>query len=55
MNVAIARAPALRTFEFIPSTTHVVAPLVLEQVTLLPPAVALDPAAIVTLATREGE
>jgi hypothetical protein len=50
LKVAVAATPSLRTLVVIPYRTQIVLPLVLEQVTLFPAAVALAPAVTLTLA-----
>jgi hypothetical protein len=50
LKVAVAATPLVRTLVFIPNRMHIVLPLLLEQVTLLPAAVALAPATTFTLA-----
>jgi hypothetical protein len=49
LKVAVAATPLPSTFVFTPNRIHIVLPLVLEQVTLLPAAVALTPATTLTL------
>jgi len=53
VNVAVARTPALMTFKFVPYARQIVVPIVLEQLTPLPAAVALDPANTFTPTTTE--
>jgi hypothetical protein len=55
VNVALAKVPLLMMFVLIPYATQIVAPMLLEQVTLLLAAVALDPAVTVTLEISEDE
>ena len=54
LKVAVARAPSLMMFAFSPNRTHVVEPAILEQLTLFPAAVALAPAATLTLTMEAG-
>ena len=55
VNVALASVPLLMMFVLIPYATQIVAPMLLEQVTLLLAAVALDPDVTVTLEISEDE
>ncbi len=55
VNVALATVPLLMVFVLSPYATQVVEVVLLEQVTLLPAAVVLDPAVTVTLEMSEDE
>jgi hypothetical protein len=54
VKVAWATGPFPMTVAFSPKTTHVVAPPPLEQDTVLPAAIAAEPATTVTPVTSEG-